>query len=86
MSGQPPKPVSPLPDHHLANQAKLMVGKTVTSVDVGRRRPHAKTHEGELIVIRFSDGTAVAIDTGSNAANISDDPQQFHTDFIVEWY
>jgi hypothetical protein len=63
-----------------------MAGKTVASVDVGDREHRAGVHKGELIVIHFTDGTALAVDTGSNARNIIAKPEEFHVDFILEWF
>lgn len=82
----PPKPVKPPEAHYSINKALKMVGKTVASVEVGFRREIPKVHQSELIVIHFTDGSTLAIDTGSNAANISDKPQEFHTDFMLEWF
>lgn len=82
----PPKPVAPPEPHYSINKAVRMVGKTVASVEVGHRRQIPKVHQSELIVVHFTDGTALAIDTGSNAANISDKPAEFHTDFMLEWF
>jgi hypothetical protein len=63
-----------------------MVDKTVASVDIGHRRKIPNVHQSELIVIHFTDGTSLAIDTGSNAANISDQPEKFRTDFVLKWF
>jgi hypothetical protein len=83
---RPPTPVSPPEPHYSINKARQMVGKTVASVDVGHRREIPNVHQSELIVINFTDGTSLAIDTGSNAANICDKPEAFHTDFMLEWF
>jgi hypothetical protein len=87
----PPKPVSPPQPNYSINEAPKMAGKTVASVDVGDRRQIPQVHEGELIVIHFTDGTALSIDTGSNAKNLSQQhkglkPEDFHTDFMLEWF
>lgn len=82
----PPKPVAPPEPNYSINEALSMVGKTVASVEVGHRREIPNVHQGELIVIHFSDGTSLAIDTGSNAQNISDKPSAFATDFMLEWF
>lgn len=64
-----------------------MVGKTVKSVEAGVRQHNPRVHEGELIVVHFTDGTSLAIDTGSNAANLRpSNPSEFHTDFMLEWF
>ena len=82
----PPKAASPPEGHYSINKALQMVGKTVASVEIGHRRQIPKVHQSELIVIHFTDGTSLAIDTGSTAANISAKPQEFHTDFMLEWF
>jgi hypothetical protein len=41
-------------------------------------------HQSELLLIYFTDGSIMGIDTGSNAANLRDRPSQpedFHVDF-----
>jgi hypothetical protein len=82
----PPTPAAPPEAHYSINEALRMMGKTVQSVYVGYRKRVPKVHQSELIVIHFTDGTALAIDTGSNAKNVSDNPEAFHTDFMLEWY
>jgi hypothetical protein len=82
----PPKPVSPPEGNYSINEAYRMVGKTVASVDVGHQKRTPKVHQSELIVIHFTDGTALAIDTGSNAWNLLDNPDEFHADFMLEWF
>jgi hypothetical protein len=82
----PPKPVTPPEGHYSIVKATEMKGKTVADVEVGHRRKIPGVHQGELIVIHFTDGTSLAIDTGSNAKNISDEPEKFHTDFMLEWF
>jgi hypothetical protein len=83
--------VSPPRPHYSIVKVEQMVGKTVKAVEVGERRRIPNVHQGEVIVIHFTDGTALEIDTGSNAANISNRvgtirPEEFHTDFMLEWY
>ena len=64
-----------------------MVGKTVASVEVGHRRHiAARVHESELIVLHFTDGSSLSIDTGSNANHVSATPSEFHVDFMLEWF
>ena len=65
-----------------------MVGKTITKVDFGFREEVQGVHQSELIVIHFTDGSIMSIDTGSNARNLSDrghEPQDFHVDFRIHW-
>ncbi len=67
------------------------------SVDIGQRLGISGVHQSELLVIRFTEGTALAIHTGSNAENICTElknasrakilkPDEFHTDLVLEWF
>ncbi|ENZ4286597.1 hypothetical protein ACGKJM_004991 [Citrobacter farmeri] len=77
------------------NQATDMVGKTVQSVEVGVAESNPKLHERELLIITFTDGTKLAISTGSNVQNVIMDlnrngkvnikPNDFHTDIDLTW-
>src|SRR5215831_16945001 len=45
-------------------------------------------HQSELLLIYFTDGWIMGIDTGSNAANLRHKPSQpedFHVDFCMNW-
>ncbi len=47
-------------------------------------------HEGEAIVLHFTDGTALSIEIGSNVKNLSGThpdlkPEDFHNDLIPIW-
>ena len=86
-----PKPVAPPLPHYSINQAEKMVGKTVASVEVGHRERIAKVHSSELIVIHFTDGSSLSIDTGSNVgngdqANVIRKPEEVRVDFHLEWF
>jgi hypothetical protein len=66
------------------------VGKTIDSVEFGRVEPREKVHDTEAIVLHFTDGTALSIEVGSNASNLSGEdsglsPTDFHTDLQVFW-
>ncbi|MBE7157163.1 MAG: hypothetical protein INR62_01785 [Rhodospirillales bacterium] len=87
---KPPTPARPPEPNYSINQAKQMVGKTVESVEVGFREDHPKLHQSELIVLHFTDGTTLAIDTGSNVGNVIPGalkrPDEIHVDFNLEWF
>ncbi|MDI3440223.1 hypothetical protein QLG07_12200 [Erwinia sp. V90_4] len=77
------------------NQANDMVGKTIESVQIGFQDTGSKVHQTEMIVIKFTDGTQLAISTGSNVGNIISQiqsgggaklkPADFHTDMELTW-
>ena len=66
------------------------VGKTIKNVEYGLRSSHEGVHESEAILLYFTDGSVLGIDTGSNAGNVSDEqnglkPEDFHVDFNLHW-
>ena len=66
------------------------VGKTVERVEYGFRKSIEGVHESEAILLHFSDGSVLGIDTGSNAGNVADEgnglkPEDFHVDFHLQW-
>jgi hypothetical protein len=87
---EPPEPFKPPEEHFAINAATRMTGKTVKEVKIGFQKPHPRLHETELIVIYFTDNTAVAITTGSNAQELKDKfklkPEDVRIDFIPTWY
>jgi hypothetical protein len=82
---------SHLPGNYSIHGAVAMVGKTVERVEIGEGKRYPNSHGSEAIRIHFNDGSIVALDTGSNAWNLSQDfggalgPQDFHVDFHVQW-
>ena len=83
--------ISASPDPHFSiNEASRMVGRTVGGVEVGHRSDIYGAHRSEAIIIHFTDGSILGIDTGSNAGNLEIDHEQFkaddfHVDFILAW-
>ena len=42
------------------------------------------------MILRFTDGSILSIDTGSNVGNVADrheglKPEDFHVDFMLQW-
>ena len=80
-----------LPGNYSIHGALAMVGRTVERVEIGEGKSYPNAHGSEVIRIHFNDGSIVALDTGSNAWNLSQDsgdafgPQDFHVDFHVQW-
>lgn len=71
-------------------QALRMKGKTVEKVEVGFREEIKGVHASEAMLIYFTDGSIVSLDTGSNVGNLASDenrlcPEDFHVDFVVHW-
>ncbi len=80
--GRPVEPRYPI------NEATAMVGKTVAKVECGFRHEIDGVHQSEMLILYFTDGSIMSIDTGSNARNLSDrahEPQEFHVDFRIHW-
>ena len=70
------------------NAAKHMAGKTVEKVDVGFRQDIQDVHQSELIVVHFTDGSIMSINTVTNADHFDCEkhpPEQFYVHFGVQW-
>ena len=79
----------PLPSHSVA-QASRMEGKTIEKVEMGTRDDIKQVHGSESIIIYFTDGSIVGLDTGSNAWNVATSGEPFraedlHIDFRMQW-
>jgi hypothetical protein len=78
--------------HHFASirQSSQMIGKTIERVEYGERETIEGVHGSEGLLIHFTDGTILGIETGSNASNITssrDDlrSEDFHVDLALSW-
>jgi hypothetical protein len=74
--------------HYSIVQASRMVGKTVERVEFGFREELGGVHQSEALIVYFTDGSIVGIETGSNAANLCTNenelrPEDFHADFML---
>ncbi len=70
--------------------ASQMEGKTIEKVEFGFRKDIKNVHGSEALVIYFTDGSVMGLDTGSNAMNLCNDennlnPEDFLVDFDVNW-
>lgn len=68
--------------------AQAMQGKTIEKVESGRREELEGVHQSEAIILHFTDGSLMSLDTGSNAGTLACDahpPEAFHVDFRVTW-
>lgn len=76
--------------HFSIVQARRMTGKTIEKVEVGFRENIENLHGSEAMIIYFTDGSIMGLDTGSNVRNITGRenhlrPEDFHVDFNVSW-
>lgn len=90
-SDKNPKITGPPMPEHKADELKQAEGKTIAAVEYGVVEGLPDwVHEGEAMVLHFTDGTALSIEIGSNAKNLSDEhpnlkPEDFHTDLMPIW-
>jgi hypothetical protein len=85
-----PKIVRPPMAHFSIVEASKMKGKTVEKVEFGFRKGIEGVHDSEALIIYFTDGSIMGLDTGSNALNLSNNenglrPEDFHVDLKVQW-
>jgi hypothetical protein len=76
--------------HYSIAQLPQIVGKTVERVEYGFCEHIEGAHQSEGMILYFTDGSILGIDTGSNACNVADEheglqPDEFHTDFMLKW-
>ena len=90
-SDNKPKSTGPPKSDFETNKLKQAVGKTIAAVEYGPVEGlPGGGHEGEAIVLHFTDNTTLSIEIGSNAGNLasehpnreSEDP---HTDLLPLW-
>jgi hypothetical protein len=65
------------------------VGKTVAAIEYGKVESRQGMHEAEAVVFHFTDDTALSIEIGSNARDLSASrdltPPDVHTDLRPFW-
>ena len=82
-----PKIVRPVLPEFLEG-AKKMEGKTIKRVEYGHREHEENVHESEVLILEFTGGTKLGIDTGSNAMELTGRnvrPENFLVDFMLRW-
>lgn len=78
----------PLRPEFKHDEFEKAVGKTIAKIEAGEFFPGEGCHSREALIIHFTDGTALAIDVGSNAGNFESDgfdPSRFSSDLIPVW-
>ncbi|HEV2499816.1 MAG TPA: hypothetical protein VGY31_09585 [Terriglobia bacterium] len=76
--------------HYSIVQASHMKGKTIQKVEIGTREDIKEVHGSEAIIVYFTDGSIMGLDTSSNAWNVATGEKPFHAedlhvDFRVQW-
>lgn len=85
-----PKIICPPQPNYSIVEASRMKGKTIEKVEVGTREDFKEVHGSEAIIVYFTDGSIMGLDTGSNAWNVAASEKPFraedlHVDFRVQW-
>ena len=88
-SGEHPKIIGPpYPENKLRTILEA-VGKTVAAIEYGEVESRRGMHAAEAVVFHFSDGTALSIEIGSNARDLSTSrdltPPDVHTNLRPFW-
>jgi hypothetical protein len=85
-----PKIAAPPSGHFSICQASQMEGKTVARVEFGFATESPEHHHGELLIIHFTDGSILSIDTHTNAASLPGHPEgikpsDFDVSYSLHW-
>ncbi len=87
--GEHPKITGPPRPEHKLQTVLEAVGKTVAAVEYGEVESRGRMHEAEAVVFHFPDGTALSIEIGSNARDLSASrdltPPDVHADLMPFW-
>ncbi len=88
-SGEHPKIIGPPSPENKLQTVLEAVGKTVAAIEYGEVESRGGTHAAEAVVLHFTDGTALSIEIGSNARDLSAardlTPPDVHTDLMPFW-
>jgi hypothetical protein len=66
------------------------MSKRLGGLQTMENKEHDGAHQSEAMILFFTDGSILGIDTGSNAGNIAHEYEglksdDFHADFILTW-
>ena len=88
--GKLPTIVRDTEEHYSINESRRMVGKTVQRVDFGTLKTTSARHQSEVLLIEFTDGEILEIDTGSNVADPQFEskikPDDIRIDLSLTWH
>lgn len=85
-----PKISQPAQPNYSICEAVRMRGKTVEHVEFGTREQVQDAHRTEVLIIHFTDGSILSLDTHSNVGNLADDIpdlkcEDFDVSFSLNW-
>jgi hypothetical protein len=85
-----PRIIRPPKANYSIVQALRMKGKTIEKVETGSREEIKGVHASEAIIIYFTDGSIMGLQTGSNVGNLGTNenrlhPEDFNVDLAVNW-
>jgi hypothetical protein len=69
-----------------------VIGKTISNFAYGFDKPyHPETHQGEIIILHFTDGSSLSIQIGSNAMKLASKhkglkPRDIHADLLAIYH
>ncbi len=88
-SGEHPKMIGPPSPENKLQTVLEAIGKTVATIEHGEVESRGGMHAAEAVVFHFTDGTALSIEIGSNARDLSTSrdliPPEVHTDLRPFW-
>src|SRR5215211_2685593 len=88
-SGEHPKIIGPPNLEDKLQTVLEAVGKTIAAIEYGEVESRRGMHAAEAVVFHFTDGTALSIEIGSNARDLSAyrdlTPPDVHTDLRPFW-
>jgi hypothetical protein len=88
-SGEHPKIIGPPTPEHKLQTILETVGKTAAAIEYGEVESRRGMHAAEAVVFHFSDSSALSIEIGSNARDLSTSrdltPPDVHTNLRPFW-
>jgi hypothetical protein len=84
-----PRISRPPESHYSVCRLSDAVGKTIVRVEYGFG-DRSGAHESEVMILHFSDGSVLGIETGCNAGNLCSEQNglkvtDFHASFVLQW-
>ena len=85
-----PKIGKPPESNYSINKIQDAVDKTIERVEFGFREDIPNLHQSEAMILYFTDGSILGIDTAANSYDVSNqhenlNREDIHVDFILQW-